>query len=54
MKNDRRELAGLLQYLQRSPARNHEVFRDHFEPVRASGLVQNVRIVNCPKTDAVT
>jgi len=54
MKNDRREFAGLLQYLQRAAAGNHEVFRDHFEPVRTSRPVQNVWVVNGPKTDAVT
>jgi len=54
MKNDRSELAGLFQYLQRAPARDHEVFRDYFEPVRTSRFVQNVRIVNGPQTDTVT
>ena len=54
MQNYRRELAGLLKYLQRAPARDHEVFRDYFEPIRASGPVQDMRIVNRPKTDAVT
>ncbi len=54
MKNDWRELASFLQYLQRPPARNHKVFRDHFEPVRACCLIQNVRIVDGPKADAVT
>ena len=53
MKNDRREFAGLLQYLQRPAAGNHEVFRDYFEPVRARRPVQNVRVVNGPKTDTV-
>ena len=54
MKNYWRELAGLLQYPQRPPASNHEVLRDHFEPVRTRCLVENARIVNGPKTYAVT
>jgi len=54
MKNDWREFARFLQNLERAPARDHEVFRDYFEPVRASRPVENMRIVNRPKTDAVT
>ena len=54
MKHDRRQFTGLFQYLQRPAARDHEVFRNYLEPVRASGPVQNVRVVNGPKTDAVT
>src|SRR5216683_312110 len=54
MKDDRRQFAGLLQYLQRPTARDHEVLRNYFEPVGAGGPVQDMRIVNRPKTDAVT
>jgi hypothetical protein len=54
MKNDWRQFAGLLQYLQRPTARDHEVLRNYFEPVGAGGPVQDMRIVNGPKTDAVT
>jgi hypothetical protein len=54
MKDDRREFASLLQYLERPPACDHEVFRDYFEPVCASRPVENMRIMNRPKTDAVT
>jgi hypothetical protein len=54
MKNDWRQFAGLLQYLQRPTARDHEVLRNYFEPVYASRPVQHVGVVNGPKTDAVT
>ena len=53
MKDDRRELPGFFEYLKRPTARNHEVFRDYFKPVGAGGPVQDMRIVNGPKTDAV-
>ena len=54
MKDDWRELPSFLEYLKRPTAGNHEVFRDYFEPVRARRPVENMRIVNGPKTDAVT
>ena len=53
MKDDRRELPGFFEYLKGPTARNHEVFRDYFKPVGAGSPVQDMRIVNSPKADAV-
>ena len=53
VEHDGRQRARLLEHSERPPAGNHEVLRDHLEPVDARRAVGDARVVRRAEPDAV-
>ena len=53
VQDDGCQRARLLEHVERAPAADHEVLRDHLEPVDARGAVEDTRVMRRAEPDAV-